>query len=144
MNKKEFIDKIILRHSANLNSEQTIALQEDYAATLEENIDFDALFSSYLQEYNYNVAPKPAWFVQRAKKKIVQRSGNYEIRDLIVELLDGNKYQFAYEYPYETERQAVEAIREKFKNKQYKLFRILKIDEGEVKGIRREKQEIYV
>lgn len=143
MNKKEFIDKIILRHSANLNSEQTIALQEDYTLTLEDSIDFDALFSSYLQEYTYNVAPKPAWFSQRAKKKIIQRSGNYELRDLIVEFPSGNKYQFAYEYPYETETQAVEAIREKFKNKQYKLFRILKIDEGEEKGIRREKQQIF-
>ena len=131
MNKKEFIDKIILRHSANLNSEQTIALQEDYAATLEENIDFDALFSSYLQEYNYNVAPKPAWFVQRAKKKIVQRSGNCEIRDLLVVLENGTPYQFAYEYPYETEQQAIEGIKYRLKDKKYRLYRIVKINEGD-------------
>ena len=143
MNKKEFIDKIILRHSANLNSEQTIALQEDYTLTLEDNIDFDALFSSYLQEYNYNVAPKPAWFVQRAKKKIIQRSGNYEIRDLLVVLDDGTPYQFAYEYPYETEQQAIEGIKYRLKDKKYRLYRIVKIDEGD-KGIRREKQEIYI
>ena len=143
MNKKEFIDKIILRHSANLNSEQTIALQEDYTLTLEDNIDFDALFSSYLQEYNYNVAPKPAWFVQRAKKRVIQRSGTTEIRDLLVVLENGTPYQFAYEYPLETEQQAIEGIKFRLKDKKYRLYRIVKIDEGD-NGIRREKQEIYI
>ena len=124
-------------------------LTTDYSTVLEENTDFDDLFKVYLEEYTYNVAPKPAWFVQRAKKKIVQRSGNYEIRDLIVEFPDGNRYQFAYEHPYETERQAVEAIREKFKGKSYRLFRIKKKYEtekdnaGNEKGWLREKEEIF-
>ena len=143
MNKDEFISKIVLRHSGSLNPEQIIAMQEDYKSVLEDNVDFDALFNSYLQEYNYNVAPKPAWFVQRAKNKIVQRSGNYEIRDLLVILENGTPYEFAYEYPYETEQQAIKCIKERFQDKKYRLFRILKINEGIEKGIRRERQEIF-
>lgn len=147
MDREDFIERIISRH--RLSEDEARYLKQDYISILDLDIDFDALFNSYLQEYNYNVAPKPAWFVQRAKKKIIQRSGNYEIRDLIVELTDGNRYQFAYEHPYEAERQAVEAIKEKFKGKSYRLFRIKKKYETEKdnagieKGWLREKEEIF-
>ena len=140
MNKNDFIKNVIQRH--NLSEKDMELLTADYSAVLEENTDFDDLFKVYLEEYSYNVAPKPAWFSQRAKKKIGQISTSYEIRDLIVEL-DGNSYQFAYEHPYETEQQAIEDIVRRFKGKKYKLYRIAKIDEGE-DGVRREKQEIYI
>ena len=137
MDREDFIERIISRH--RLSEDEARYLKQDYISILDLDIDFDALFNDYLQEYNYNVAPKPAWFVQRA----------YEIRDLLVELPNGNKYQFSYEHPYETERQAVEAIREKFKDKKYKLFRITKKYEtekdnaGNEKGWLREKEEIF-
>ena len=142
MNKNDFIKNVIQRH--NLSEKDMELLTADYSTVLEENTDFDDLFKVYLEEYSYNVAPKPAWFVQRAKKKTVQRSGNYEIRDLLVVLDNGTPYQFAYEYPYETEQQAIEGIKYRLKDKKYRLYRIVKIDEGEEKGIRREKQEIYI
>ena len=141
MNKNDFIKNVVQRH--NLTEKDMEILTTDYSTVLEENTDFDDLFKVYLEEYTYNVAPKPAWFVQRAKKKIIQRSGNCEIRDLLVVLENGTPYQFAYEYPYETEQQAIEGIKYRLKDKKYRLYRIVKIDEGD-NGIRREKQEIYI
>ena len=147
MNKNDFIKNVVQRH--NLTEKDMEILTTDYSTVLEENTDFDDLFKVYLEEYTYNVAPKPAWFVQRAKKKTFQRSGAYEIRDFLVVLENGTPYQFAYEYPYETEIQAVEAIREKFKGKSYRLFRIKKKYETEKdnagieKGWLREKEEIF-
>lgn len=144
MNKDEFIMKIIARHSPNMTPNQIPLATEDYTDSLEENIDFDLLFQTYLDEYNFNTPPKPAWFKQRAKKKIVHSSNTTEIRDLVVVLPNGAEYQFAYEHPLETEQQAIEDIVRRFKGKKYKLFRINKVYEGEEKGIRREKQEIYI
>lgn len=141
MNKNDFIKNVIQRH--NLSEKDMELLTADYSTVLEENTDFDDLFKVYLEEYTYNVAPKPAWFIARAKKKTMVRSANYEIRDLIVELDSGIPYQFAYEHPLETEQQAIEDIVRRFYGKKYKLYRIQKIDEGG-KGIRRVKQEIYL
>ena len=141
MNKNDFIKNVIQRH--NLSEKDVELLTADYSTVLEENTDFDDLFKVYLEEYSYNVAPKPAWFTARAKKKKTFQAGNYEIRDLLVVLDSGLPYQFSYEYPNETEQQAIEDIVRRFKGKKYKLYRIAKIDEGE-DGIRREKQEIYI
>lgn len=140
MDKNEFIKNVLRRH--NLSQDEISILTEDYNTALSYDTDFDSLFRNYIEEYSYNVAPKPAWFVQRAKKKVIRQSGTTEIRGLLVVLPSGNSYQFAYEYPYESEEQAIEGIRYRFKNKKYKLFRIAKIDEGE-KGILRRKEEIF-
>lgn len=150
MNKDEFIQRIILRHSQNMNPEQMKALQEDCSIVLDDNTDFDSLFQSYLDEYNFNTPPKPAWFKQRAKKKIVHSGTNIEIRDLLVVLPDGKQYQFAYQYPLETEQQAIEEIVRRFYKKNYKLYRITKKYEtekdnnGVEKGWLRYKEQIYI
>ena len=124
MNKNDFIKNVIQRH--NLSEKDMELLTADYSTVLEENTDFDDLFKVYLEDYSYNVAPKPAWFVQRAKKKMIQSSTTIEIRDLIVVLPNGTEYLFAYQYPFETEQQAIESIVRRFYKKEYKLFRIVK------------------
>lgn len=116
MNKDEFIMKIIARHSPNMTPNQIPLATEDYTNSLEENIDFDLLFQTYLEEYNFNTAPKPAWFKQRAKKKIAHISSDFEIRSIYIKLPDGRKYEFAYEYPAETEYMAKIAIMDRFKD----------------------------
>lgn len=150
MNKDEFIMKIIARHSPNMTPNQIPLATEDYTASLEENIDFDLLFDTYLNEYNFNTPPKPAWLKQRAKRRIQAQAANYEIRDLLVVLPDGNQYQFAYEYPRETEQQAIEEIVRRFMKKEYKLYRIVKKydyekdNNGIEKGWLRYKEEIIL
>ena len=150
MNKNEFINKIVLRHSGSLTSDQISALQEDYSVVLGEEIDFDSLFSSYLQEYNFNVAPKPAWFVQRAKKKSIRLRKEYEIRDLIVYLKDGRKYDFAYEYPYEREQDALRGILSRFekddRKKINKIFRVVREPDKEdaERGMVERLEQIYI
>ena len=150
MNKEDFIQKIILRHATNMNPEQMTALQEDYTTVLEDNTDFDSLFRVYLDEYQNKTYPPPAWFKQRAKKKIVHSDTNIEIRNLLVVLPDGNQYQFAYQYPLETEQQAIEEIVRRFMKKQYKLYRIVKKydyekdNNGVENGWLRYKEQIYI
>ena len=126
MIKDEFIKKIIARHLENIDEKQIKYLQEDYNSTLEEDTDFALLFDTYLDEYNFNTPPKPAWFKQRSKKKIIHSSNTTEIRDLVVVLPNGAEYLFAYQYPFETEQQAIESIVRRFYGKEYKLFRIVK------------------
>ena len=150
MSKDEFIKKILARHLDNIDEKQIKYLQEDYNSILEENTDFDALFQTYLEEYNFNTPPKPAWFKQRAKRRIQTQAANYEIRDLLVVLPDGNQYQFAYEYPRETEQQAIEEIVRRFTKREYKLYRIVKKydyekdNNGIEKGWLRYKEEIIL
>lgn len=151
MDRNEFIDRIIDRHKRTFEDEDEIrAAKQDYLAVLDYNTDFDKLYQNYLEEYNFNVAPKPAWFKQRAKKKIVHSGTNIEIRDLLVVLPDGKQYQFAYQYPLETEQQAIEEIVRRFYKKNYKLYRIAKKYEtekdnnGVEKGWLRYKEQIYI
>jgi len=150
MNKEEFITKILARHLENIDEKQIKYLQEDYNSILDENTDFDLLFDTYLDEYNFNTPPKPAWFKQRAKRRIPKQAANYEIRDLLVVLPDGNQYQFAYEYPLETEQQAIEEIVRRFQGKDYILYRVKKEYDtekdnyGVEKGWLRTKERIYL
>lgn len=126
MDKSEFIEKIADRYASIMKSEMINLLKEDYNTVLEDNIDFDLLFQTYLEEYSNKTYPPPAWFKQRAKKKIIQSTAKIEIRDLVVVLPNGTEYLFAYQYPFETEQQAIDSIVRRFYGKEYKLFRVVK------------------
>ena len=148
MDKSEFIEKIADRYASIMKSEMINLLKEDYNTVLEDNIDFDLLFQTYLEEYTNKTYPPPAWFKQRAKKKIQPISNEYEIRDLVVVLPNGVEYLFAYQYPFETEQQAIESIVRRFYKKDYKLYRVVKEydfekdNNGIEKGWFRYRQEI--
>lgn len=148
MDRTEFVERIVQRHKMSEDEKRT--LKQDYFMVLSNDIDFDKLFQTYIEEYANKTYPPPAWFKQRAKKKIINSTSAPEIRDLLVVLPNGNQYQFAYEHPLETEQQAIEAIKERFQNRNYKLYRIVKEYDfekdcyGVENGWLRYKEQIYI
>lgn len=109
MNRNDFIAAILERHNANMTTSNLKTLKEDYETVLPNNVDFDDLFTQYLNEYTMQRHPAPAWFAQRLKYKEYEYKKDEQIKSVYA-VINGHKYEFGYTAPT-TEEQAKNAIK---------------------------------
>ena len=95
MNKKQFIDKMLVKFMSNASTIQAKQLVEEYDQFLKPTLDFDYLYEKIVTEYNKRSAPQISelrqWYKTAAEYENKNTSSTWKI---FAETKYGGKYEF--------------------------------------------------
>lgn len=95
MNKKQFIDKMLVKYMSNANVQQAQLVAEEYENHLNSQLDFDYLYDKIVSEYSQRSIPLVSqlkqWF--RIAKEFEQHATNGTWK-IFAETKSGVPYEF--------------------------------------------------